>query len=123
MQSYQYISPESGFPEAFKANGVEWAAQLTAFGEVLTLPVVVLISLVIQPRLQLALGKIITVKINGFYDVSHDLLVRSLANDGLLPSMFGELDPTGNPKKGALYMGRKLKASSYLTKTINRERY
>ena len=43
-------------PEAFKANGVEWASQLTAFGEVFTLPVVVLISVVIQPRLQYALG-------------------------------------------------------------------
>lgn len=29
MQYYTEISPESGFPEAFKANGVEWAAQLT----------------------------------------------------------------------------------------------
>lgn len=42
---------------AFKANDVGWASQLTAFGEVLTLPVVVLISVVIQPRLQYALGK------------------------------------------------------------------
>ena len=33
MQYYSYISPESGFPEAFKANNVEWAAQLT--GELL----------------------------------------------------------------------------------------
>ncbi len=87
MQSYQDISPESGFPgkayfslsseldkclsrltfycyhvaftpvEAFKANNIEWASQLTAFGEVLTLPVVVLISVVIQPRLQYALCK------------------------------------------------------------------
>lgn len=56
MQNYQEISPESGFPEAFKANGIEWAAQLTAFGEVFTLPVVVLISIIIQPRLQFALG-------------------------------------------------------------------
>ena len=86
MQNYQNISPESGFPrkfivllllqignncksttvtifvgtsEAFKANNIEWAAQITAFGEVLTLPVVVLISVVIQPRLQYALGKLI----------------------------------------------------------------
>jgi len=82
MQNYQDISPESGFPEAFKANGVEWASQLTAFGEVFTLPVVVLISVVIQPRLQFA-----------------------LANDGLLPPMFGEIDSTGNPRKGALFAG------------------
>ena len=86
MQNYTEISPESGFPgqftdskhvfvplcplisnstplcillllEAFKANGINWAAQITAFGEVFTLPVVVLISIVIQPRLQFALGK------------------------------------------------------------------
>lgn len=82
MQPYQDISPESGFPLAFKANGVEWASQLTAFGEVFTLPVVVLISVVIQPRLQYA-----------------------LANDGLLPKMFGEIDSTGNPRKGALFAG------------------
>jgi len=41
-----------------------------------------LISVVIQPRLQYA-----------------------LANDGLLPPMFGELDSTGNPRKGALVAG------------------
>ena len=68
--------------EAFKANGIDWAAQLTAFGEVFTLPVVVLISIVIQPRLQFA-----------------------LANDGLLPAMFKEIDTTGNPYKGALFAG------------------
>lgn len=28
-----------------------------------------------------------------------------------------------DPKKGALYMGSKLKSTSYLTKTINREMY
>ena len=82
MQSYEDISPESGFPGAFKANGIDWAAQLTAFGEVFTLPVVVLISIVIQPRLQFA-----------------------LANDGLLPAMFKEIDATGNPYKGALFAG------------------
>ena len=30
MQDYTEISPESGYPEAFYANGVEWASQLTA---------------------------------------------------------------------------------------------
>lgn len=57
MQNYKDISPQSGFPEAFKASDVEWAAQLTAFGEVFTLPVVVLIAVLIQPRLQFALGQ------------------------------------------------------------------
>lgn len=52
--------------EAFKSNGVEWASQLTAFGEVFTLPVVVLISVVIQPRLQYALGEALTGLIESF---------------------------------------------------------
>eukprot|EP00986_Skeletonema_menzelii_P007957 scaffold3197_cov153-Skeletonema_menzelii.AAC.1 len=65
MQYYTDISPESGFPEAFKSNNVEWAAQLTAAGEVVTLPVVVLISIIIQPRLQFA-----------------------MANDGLIPEWY-----------------------------------
>ena len=30
MQPYYEISPESGFPNAFAYNGIEWAAQLTA---------------------------------------------------------------------------------------------
>lgn len=76
MQYYTDISPKSGFPEAFKANGVEWAAQLTAAGEVATLPVVVLISIIIQPRLQFA-----------------------MANDGLIPEWFGEM------KNGAMFAG------------------
>lgn len=76
MQYYTDISPESGFPEAFKSNNVEWVAQLTAAGEVATLPVVVLISIIIQPRLQFALAK-----------------------DGLIPEWFGEL------KNGALFAG------------------
>jgi len=76
MQYYTDISPESGFPEAFKSNNVEWAAQLTAAGEVATLPVVVLISIIIQPRLQFA-----------------------MANDGLIPEWFGEI------KNGAIFAG------------------
>mmetsp|Transcript_2678 Transcript_2678/g.5738 ORF Transcript_2678/g.5738 Transcript_2678/m.5738 type:complete len:683 (-) Transcript_2678:198-2246(-) len=82
MQNYTEISPKSGFPEAFQDRGVGWASQITAAGEVFTLPVVVLISVIIQPRLQFA-----------------------LAEDGLIPQMFGELDSTGNPKKGTLFAG------------------
>ena len=55
---------------------MEWAAQLTAAGEVATLPVVVLISIIIQPRLQFA-----------------------MANDGLIPQWFG------NMRNGALFAG------------------
>ena len=82
MQHYSEISPESGFPEAFKANGVMWAAQLTAFGEIFTLPVVVLISVILQPRLQYALAK-----------------------DQLLPPWFCEVDHSGNLRKGTIFAG------------------
>jgi len=82
MQHYTEISPESGFPEAFKARGVMWAAQLTAAGEICTLPVVVLISVILQPRLQYA-----------------------LARDELLPPMFCEVDAGGNIKKGTIVAG------------------
>lgn len=82
MQKYTDISPESGFPEAFEAAGVHWAAQLSAAGEVVTLPVVVLISVTLQPRLQYA-----------------------LAMDGLLPPMFCEVDQNGNLRKGTIVAG------------------
>ena len=82
MIDYTQISPESGFPEAFAARGVMWAAQLTAAGEVFTLPVVVLISVILQPRLQYA-----------------------LARDELLPPMFCEVDHKGNLRKGILFAG------------------
>lgn len=57
MLPYEEISVTSGFPEAFANRGWTWAAQLTAFGEVATLPVVVLISLLAQPRLTYAMAK------------------------------------------------------------------
>jgi len=82
MLDFSEISVESGFPEAFKSRGVEWAAQLTAAGEVFTLPVVVLISCILQPRLQYA-----------------------LARDGLAPQMFCEMDGKGNLRKGTLFAG------------------
>jgi len=82
MQPYQNIDEMSAFPNAFHENNVHWAAQIAAFGEVFTLPVVVLISLMAQPRLQYA-----------------------MAQDGLLPPIFGKVDPTGNLKNGTLLSG------------------
>eukprot|EP00521_Asterionellopsis_glacialis_P015531 CAMPEP_0195309772 /NCGR_PEP_ID=MMETSP0707-20130614/38905_1 /TAXON_ID=33640 /ORGANISM="Asterionellopsis glacialis, Strain CCMP134" /LENGTH=438 /DNA_ID=CAMNT_0040374069 /DNA_START=305 /DNA_END=1619 /DNA_ORIENTATION=- len=82
MQHYSKISPESGFPEAFAARGVEWAAQLTAAGEIFTLPVVVMLSPVLQPRLMYALSV-----------------------DGLLPPIFREVNEEGNLRKGVLFSG------------------
>jgi amino acid transporter len=73
MVPYQDISDTSGFPAAFATRGIAWAAQLTAAGEVITLPVVVLISLLAQPR-----------------------LCAAMARDNLLPEIFGRTDDRGN---------------------------
>jgi amino acid transporter len=73
MVPYDEISDTSGFPAAFSSLGVTWAAQVTAAGEVITLPVVVLISLLAQPR-----------------------LCAAMANDGLLPDILARVDRNGN---------------------------
>jgi hypothetical protein len=54
---YTDISPASGFPQAFSTRGVEWAAHLTSIGELISLPIVVLVSLMAQPRLTLAMAQ------------------------------------------------------------------
>jgi amino acid transporter len=82
MLPYTEISPTAGFPDAFAVRHWEWAAELTAAGEVLTLPVVVLISLMAQPRLTL-----------------------SMSVDGLLPSIFSSVDSSGNLRGGTLVSG------------------
>lgn len=76
------ISPVSGFPSAFYAQGAKWAGQLTALGEILTLPIVVLVTVMVQPRLQYA-----------------------MAEDGLLPAFFRKLDANGNLWNGTLVAG------------------
>jgi amino acid transporter len=63
----------SGFSQAFKARGLHWAYEVTAVGEIVTLPLVVLVSFIAQPRLQYA-----------------------LAEDGLLPAMFGQVRAYAN---------------------------
>jgi APA family basic amino acid/polyamine antiporter len=82
MQPYTNIDDVSSFPAAFSANGAVWAMHLTAAGEVITLPVVVLISLMAQPRLQLA-----------------------MVQDGLLPHIFGNVDARGNLTSGTWIAG------------------
>jgi APA family basic amino acid/polyamine antiporter len=79
MQPYSLVSETSGFADAFHYRGVQWAAQVAALGEVLTLPLVVLVSLLAQPRV--------------FYQMSVD---------GLLPPVWREVDAGGNLKKGIL---------------------
>jgi amino acid transporter len=82
MLPYNEISSTSGFPDAFYQRHWEWAAHLTAAGEVVTLPVVVLISLMAQPRLLL-----------------------SMSVDGLLPRAFGSVNVHGNLFCGTLISG------------------
>jgi len=82
MVPYDEISPTGGFPDAFATRGWQWASTITAAGEILSLPVVVVISLMAQPRLTL-----------------------SMAADGLLPKIFGNVDASGNLYGGTLVSG------------------
>ena len=82
MVPYEDISPVSGFPAAFHYNNALLAAEIAALGEIITLPIVVLITIMAQPRLQYALAK-----------------------DGLLPPIFGELDSKGNMTSGTIICG------------------
>lgn len=82
MMNYEDIDENSGFSEAFKDRGWKWAQQIVAVGEIVTLPLVVLISFIAQPRLQYA-----------------------MAQDGLLPKLFGEVDSSGNLRNGIIFSG------------------
>ena len=82
MQPYDEISPVSGFPAAFYSVDASIAAEITALGEIVTLPIVVLITIMTQPRLQYAMSV-----------------------DGLLPPVFREVDGGGNLWKGTLVSG------------------
>lgn len=82
MLPFEQISAESGFPHAFHTRGVEWASQISALGEIITLPVVVMLTVMAQPRLQFA-----------------------MAIDGLLPPIFAKIDDHGNLFFGTLIAG------------------
>ena len=82
MQNYASISKESGFSEGFRSRGLDWARHTVAIGEILTLPLVVLVSFLAQPRL--------------FY---------AMAQDGQLPSQFSKIDSKGNLKDGIILSG------------------
>ena len=69
MQPYNLIDENSGFPSAFHYNGALISSQIAAIGELTTLPLVVLVSLLAQPRV--------------FY---------MMALDGLLPAVFKEVE-------------------------------
>jgi amino acid transporter len=82
MQDYREINIDSGFSEAFKSHGWITAQNIVAVGEIVTLPCVVLVSFLAQPRLQYA-----------------------MADDGLLPKIFIEVNNKGNLIKGILISG------------------
>lgn len=82
MQPFADISPVSGFPNAFRSVGANMVAEFVGFGEIATLPIVILVTLMAQPRLQYA-----------------------MAVDGLLPPFFGKVDSNGNLWNGTLFAG------------------
>jgi amino acid transporter len=65
---YAHALARSGFAVAFRDRGYEWAYDATAAGELVSLPLVVLVSFIAQPR-----------------------LLYAMADDGLLPSLFREV--------------------------------
>ncbi|CAN0211326.1 unnamed protein product, partial [Hapterophycus canaliculatus] len=73
------LDPDSAFAEAFRHRGMTTAYKITAIGELVTLPLVVLVSFMAQPRLLFAMAK-----------------------DGLLPKIFAEVDSRGTLLKGSL---------------------
>eukprot|EP00904_Undaria_pinnatifida_P004759 jgi/Undpi1/14284/HiC_scaffold_9.g03933.m1 len=76
------LDSDSAFAEAFRDRGMKTAYKITAIGELVTLPLVVLVSFMAQPRLLFAMAK-----------------------DGLLPHLFAEVDSRGTLLKGSLVSG------------------
>ena len=82
MLPYNEINSIGGFPDAFESRGVEWASAMASLGELVSLPLVVLVAFMAQPRLQFA-----------------------LACDGLMPAWFGEVDDKGTMRNDTLFKG------------------
>ena len=82
MMPYTELDSIGGFPSAFRDRNMPLLAEIASAGEVLTLPVVVLVAFMAQPRLQYA-----------------------LAEDGLLPPWFGKVDGGGNLRNGTAFGG------------------
>merc|ERR1711871_1636396 len=76
------ISSTAGFSSAFSYCSCKWAAQIVQIGELVTLPVVVVIGFLAQPRLLFA-----------------------MAEDGLLPKVFCRIDESGRLFHGTLISG------------------
>jgi APA family basic amino acid/polyamine antiporter len=82
MVPYEEISSSSGFPNGFRYAGYGWAAEITALGELAVLPIVVLVTIMAQPR-----------------------LCYAMSVDGLLPKIFTEMDSSGNLREGTFIAG------------------
>jgi basic amino acid/polyamine antiporter, APA family len=82
MRPYADISPVSGFPSAFRDVNAIVASQITAMGEIVTLPIVILTCLMAQPR-----------------------LMYGMSVDGLLPPMFQQVDTKGTLVNGTIVAG------------------
>jgi amino acid transporter len=72
MQKFTQIDSYASFGYAFNSNNMRWAGLISEIGEVISLPVVVLIAFLAQPRLLFA-----------------------MADDGLLPKCFSRTDKCG----------------------------
>lgn len=82
MVPYTSIDTVSAFPRAFGANNVQWAEKITAIGEIVTLPLVVLTGIQSQTRLFFAMSK-----------------------DKLVPKFFGKL--TFSDSRKCCFIGEK----------------
>lgn len=82
MENYSQIKDNTGFSSAFESRGWIWAQQVVAIGELLTLPIVVLVSFLAQPQVQFV-----------------------LAQDGLLPAIFTQVDQRGCLTKSIIITG------------------
>ena len=52
MEKYTYINAEESYGKAFQKVNYSWASPIVEMGEVLTMPVGVLIGFLAQPRVQ-----------------------------------------------------------------------
>ncbi len=87
MQPYQDINEDEGFAAAFDSHsherpGWEVVSQIVAVGELVVLPVVVLISFLAQPR-----------------------LLYAMARDDLVPKLFARVNDQGNLTESILLTG------------------
>ncbi len=82
MVPYNTISQDAGFASAFQTKNMHFAYQITSVGELVTLPLTVLVSFLGQPRVMLA-----------------------MARDNLAPRLFRETDSGGNLKKSIVVNG------------------